>query len=101
MSDQVSCHFWDSTAAAGKNPNSKCQGPATGFIRKAHDKRLYPLCDSCKETFKRATADMDPKVKESIPGHGGFEEVALSPASLEEFSKQVPKKTAPAPVADE
>jgi hypothetical protein len=88
------CHFWDPTAEAGRNPNSKCQGKASGFIRKAHDKRLCPLCDTCKETFVRATKEMDEKVREGTPGGGTFEEVALSPASLKEFSDQPAKKSA-------
>ena len=89
--DKVSCHFWDATAGAGKNPNTKCQGDATGFVRKSHDNRLCPLCDSCKGTFKQAQETMDPKVKESIPGHGEFADVALSDESILEFKNQPAK----------
>lgn len=94
MTDTVNCHFFDSASDTGKNPNSKCQGKATGFIRKSHDKRLCPLCDACKETFVRATKDMDEKVKESIPGATAFEDVAMSDEACDEFKKQGPKKSA-------
>jgi hypothetical protein len=90
----LSCHFWDQTSGAGKNPNSKCEGEAKGFVRKSHDNRLCPLCGPCKETFKRAQTEMDEKVKESIPGHGAFTDVELSDASIAEFRAQPPKKTA-------
>ena len=96
MSDKpesVACYFWDKSSDAGRSPNSKCGKEASGFVRKAHDNRLCPLCDSCKETFQRAEKEMDPKVKKSIPGHGAFTEVALSPESIAEFQAQPAKKT--------
>jgi hypothetical protein len=91
--ETVHCHFFDVQAGAGRNPNSKCEGEAKGFIRKDHDKRLCPLCASCLGTFTRAQKEMDEKVKESIPGHGAFTEVPLSDESVQEFRAQAPKKT--------
>lgn len=86
-----SCHFWDPSSNAGRNPNSKCAGKAEGFVRKTHDKRLCPLCPSCRETFARAQKEMDEKVKESIPGHGAFEDVEMTDESVAEFTAQAPK----------
>jgi hypothetical protein len=92
----VKCHFFDVSSGQGRNPNSKCEGDAKAFVRKSHDKRLCPLCSSCKETFARAQKEMDEKVKESIPGHGAFEDVDLSPESIAEFHNQKPKEKASA-----
>jgi hypothetical protein len=89
--ETVHCHFWDPNAGAGRNPNSKCEGEAKGFVRKTHDNRLCPLCASCKETFVRAQKEMDEKVRDSIPGHGAFTDVDLSPETIEEFKKQPQK----------
>ena len=92
MTDKTTpCHFWDSTSGAGRNPNHRCQGDATGFVRKSHDNRLCPLCDACKGTFKQAQETMYPKVKESIPGHGSFSDVELTEESITEFKNQAPK----------
>ena len=88
------CHFWDAQAEAGKNPNKTCQGQATQFIRKNHDKRLCPLCPSCKETFVRARAEMTDEVKKSIPGAGEFTDVTISPESIAEYRAQPSKKVA-------
>jgi hypothetical protein len=93
-SDKTTCHFWDPSSGAGRNPNSKCEGEAKGFVRVKHSGRLCPLCGACQDTFVRAQKDMNDDVKNSIPGHGEFEEVALSPESIEEFRKQAPKKSA-------
>ncbi len=92
--EKIYCHFYDVASGAGRNPNSKCAGDAAGFVRKEHDKRLCPLCSSCKETFQRAQKEMDDKVKESIPGHGAFVDVELSEESIAEFRAQVPKERA-------
>ena len=89
----VHCHFWDPSSGAGRNPNSKCEGDAKGFVRVKHSGRLCPLCANCKETFVRAQHEMNEEVKTSIPGHGEFEEVALE-AGLDEWRKQPPKKAA-------
>lgn len=91
--DVVHCHFWDPNAGAGKNPNSKCEGTATSFVRKKHDGRLCPLCGTCKETFLRAQKEMPADVKDTIPGHGEVEEVELSPKVVEEFRSQPARKT--------
>ena len=88
----VHCHFWDPASGAGRNPNSKCEGDAKGFVRVKHSGRLCPLCDPCHETFARAQKDMDDTVKKSIPGAGEYEEIALSDATLAEYKKQPPKK---------
>lgn len=92
--NNVHCHFWDPSSGAGRNPNSKCQGEAQGFVRVKHSGRLCPLCEPCKETFTRAQKDMDETVKKSIPGAGEYEEIALSPESIAEFKKQPAKKSA-------
>lgn len=94
--ETVHCHFWDPTAGAGKNPNSKCEGQAKSFVRKKHDGRLCPLCPSCKETFVRAQKEMNDEVKQSIPGHGEFDEVELSDATIAEFQGQPARKGAAA-----
>lgn len=91
----VNCHFWDPTSGAGKNPNRTCQGEAKTFIRKSHDKRLCPLCPSCKETFVKARQEMNEEVKKSIPGAGEFVDVEISPESIAEYQAQ-PKKQSPA-----
>ncbi len=92
--NSLTCHFWDPTAGAGKNPNRTCQGEAKGFIRKTHDSRLCPLCDSCKETFVKARGEMNDEVKKSIPGAGEFVDVAISPESIAEYKAQPAKQGA-------
>jgi hypothetical protein len=87
----VSCYFWDKTSETPRNPNNKCQGDASGFVRIKHSGRLCPLCSSCKETFTRAQSEMKDDVKSSIPGKGEFEEVALSPESVSEYAAQPAK----------
>ena len=88
--ETIHCHFYDAAAGSGKNPNSKCESQAVGFVRITHSKRLCPLCTPCKETFLRAQKDMSEEVKKSIPGHGAFAEVSLADGA-DEFAKQPAK----------
>jgi hypothetical protein len=90
-SDKTHCHFWDPSAGAGKNPNSKCEGDAKSFVRVKHTGRLCPLCGPCKDVFSRAQSEMSPEVKKSIPGQGEFSEVSLEDGAAE-FRKQPVKK---------
>ncbi len=90
-SSTVHCYFWDATSGSGKNPNSRCEGDAVGFVRVSHSKRLCPLCGPCKKTFTAANKDMSEEVKKTIPGNGDFEEVTLE-AGAKEFAAQPAKK---------
>ena len=94
-SNEIFCHFYDPSSGAGKNPNRTCQGKATGFIRKTHDKRLCPLCPSCKDNFVKARQEMSEEVKKSIPGAGEFSDVEITPETVEEYKAQT-KKQVPA-----
>ncbi len=90
-SNKIHCYFWDATSGSGKNPNSRCEGDAVGFVRVKHSKRLCPLCGPCKKTFTAANKDMSDEVKKTIPGNGEFEEVTLE-AGEAEFAAQPAKK---------
>jgi hypothetical protein len=92
-SGSIKCHFWDASAGAGRNPNSRCTGDAEGYVRVKHSGRLCPLCGPCKKTFVSASKSMSDDVKKTIPGSGEFEEVTLE-AGAAEFAAQPAKKSA-------
>ena len=88
---KVACHFWDTTADAGKLSHSKCEKDATVFVRPEHTKRLCPLCPACFSTFESAQKTMSEDVKKTIPGTGEYTVIPVAEGA-EEFASQPPKK---------
>jgi hypothetical protein len=94
------CFWWDPSTAAGKYPNSKCDGEAQIYVRIKHTSRLCPLCAPCLQIYIEAQKALSSDTKKSIPGHGEYKECARTPELDQEYRVQ-PKKAPAAPPVQE